>query len=477
MAVLASSLLTCGCASRPVNPPLAHADPNTGYRFTTRPQYSTTNENLVVLAFSGGGTRAAAFSYGVLEFLRKTEVVGQKGNRSRLLDHVGVITGVSGGSFTALAYGLYGEKLFDDYEQRFLKRDVQGEITVRTLNPAYWPSLWSGGWGRSELAADLYDEILFNGATFGDLNRANGPFIIASATDISTGARLAFTQTTFDVLCSDLNAVRLARAAAASSAVPVVLTPVTLNNYGGNCGYTAPEWVKPFINTSDAPRPAARATRHLKEEAELEDSIERPYIHLVDGGVSDNLGMRSVLDSLELIEALHLVGLPSPLDRTRRIVVFVVNSLSTPKTAWDKSESPPGTLEILVKATGVPIDHYSYEATELLKDSQARWHAMRQVRQSSAFAGNKDTDIATTLRTPDTTIYAIDVSFAQLTDKAELGYLNQLPTSFSLSAEAVDRLRAAAGKIILASPDFQRLLRDVGATIVSPSERGAGRTQ
>ncbi|WP_455279685.1 patatin-like phospholipase family protein [Cupriavidus necator] len=467
--VIAVSLLLLlgGCASRPVNPPLAHADPATGYRYTTRPHYSTTNENLVILAFSGGGTRAAAFSYGVLEFLRNTEVVGPRGIKSRLLDHVGVVTGVSGGSFTALAYGLYGDKLFDDYEQRFLKRDVQGEITFRTLNPAYWPSLWSGGWGRSELAADLYDEILFNGATFGDLNRGQGPFIIASATDISTGARLPFTQTTFDVLCSDLNGVRLSRAAAASSAVPVVLTPVTLNNYGGNCGYVPPDWVKPFIDAADPPRPAARATRHLKEEAELGDSVNRPYIHVVDGGVSDNLGMRAVLDALELMEALHLVGQPTPLDHTRRIVVFVVNSLSTPKTAWDKSESSPGTLQILVKATGVPIDHYSYEATELLKDSQARWHSMRQVRQSSAFKANKDAAVATTLRTPDATIYAIDVSFAQLADKAELAYLNELPTSFSLPPEAVDRLRAAAGKIILASPDFQRLLRDVGARIMA----------
>lgn len=467
--VIAAALLLLlgGCASRPVNPPLAHADPATGYRYTTRPHYSKTSENLVILAFSGGGTRAAAFSYGVLEFLRNTEVVGPRGVKSRLLDHVGVITGVSGGSFTALAYGLYGDKLFDDYEQRFLKRDVQGEITFRTLNPAYWPSLWSGGWGRSELAADLYDEILFNGATFGDLNRGQGPFIIASATDISTGARLPFTQATFDVLCSDLNAVRLSRAAAASSAVPVVLTPVTLNNYGGNCGYTPPDWIKPFIDAADPPRPAARATRHLKEGAELEDSVNRPYIHVVDGGVSDNLGMRAVLDALELMEALHLVGQPTPLDNTRRIVVFVVNSLSTPKTAWDKSESSPGTLEILVKATGVPIDHYSYEATELLKDSQARWHSMSQVRQSSAFKANKDAAVATTLRTPDATIYAIDVSFAQLEDKAELAYLNELPTSFSLPPEAVDRLRAAAGKIILASPDFQRLLRDVGARIVA----------
>ncbi|WP_455286784.1 patatin-like phospholipase family protein [Cupriavidus necator] len=468
--ILALLLLLGGCASRPVNPPIAHADPNAGYRFVTRPQYATDNENLVILAFSGGGTRAAA-SYGVLEFLRNTEVVGPIGKRSRLLDHVGVITGVSGGSFTALAYGLYGEKLFDDYEQRFLKRDVQGDITFRTLNPAYWPSLWSSGWGRSELAADLYDEILFHGATFGDLNRGTGPFIIASATDISTGARLPFTQATFDVLCSDLNAIRLSRAAAASSAVPVVLTPITLNNYGGTCGYEPPAWIKPFVDASDPPRPAARATRHLREEAEFGDSINRPYLHFVDGGVSDNLGMRSVLDSLEVMEALHLVGQPSPLDHIRRIIVFVVNSLSTPKTAWDKSESPPGTLDILVKASGVPIDHYSYEATELLRDSQSRWQSMRQVRKSSAFAANKDATVATALRTPDATIYAIDVSFAQLTDKAELAYLNELPTSFSITAEAVDRLRAAAGKIIIASPDFQRLLQDVGARIVADPTR------
>ena len=146
-------LLLGGCASRPINPPITQADPTTGYRFETRQAQAKDKDNLVILAFSGGGTRAAAFSYGVLEFLRRTEVVGPKGNKVRLLDEVDVITGVSGGSFTALAYGLYGDKLFDDYEQRFLKRDVQGEIVARTFSPANWGKLWSTGWGRSELAA------------------------------------------------------------------------------------------------------------------------------------------------------------------------------------------------------------------------------------------------------------------------------------------------------------------------------------
>ncbi len=463
--VLALILLLGACATRPINPPITQADPRTGYRFETRQAQDKYKDSLVVLAFSGGGTRAAAFSYGVLEFLRRTEVVGPKGNKGRLLDAVDVITGVSGGSFTALAYGLYGDKLFSEYEQRFLKRNVQGEIIARTFSPASWGKLLSTGWGRSELAAQLYDEILFNGATFGDLDRGNGPLILASATDISTGSRFVFSQRIFDVICSDLNAVSLSRAAAASSAVPVVLSSVTINNYGGTCNAITPAWAKPFIESDKPPRPAARAIRALKAEQAFGDSVHRPYLHLVDGGVSDNVSMRSVLDSLEILESLHDAGLPTPFDSARRIVVFIVNSLSSPPTNWDESESPPGTVDILLKSAGTPIDAFSYEAVELLKDTAARWQTLRRIRNSAAYAA-KDPAVAAALRVPDAEIYAIDVSFPALKDKAELDYLNRQPTSFVLPADAVDRLRAAAGTIIRDSAEFQRLLKDVGAKVV-----------
>ncbi len=467
MLVAAGVALLAGCATRPVNPPITHVDPATGYRAETRQAQIRDKDNLVILAFSGGGTRAAAFSYGVLEFLRKTEVVGPKGNRIRLLDQVDIITGVSGGSFTALAYGLYGDKLFNDYEQRFLKRNVQGEIISRTLSPANWTKLGSTAWGRSELAANLYDEILFNGATFGDLDRGNGPLILASATDISTGSRFVFTQRVFDIICSDLDAVPLSRAAAASSAVPVVLSPVTINNYGGTCNRTAPAWVKRFIDSDNPPRPAARAIRSIKAEEAFGDGANRPFLHLVDGGVSDNVGMRSVLDAMEVLEALHDAGLPTQLDNVKRIIVFVVNSLSSPPTPWDKSEEPPGTVDVLLKSAGTPIDAFSYEAVELLRDTAAQWQTMRLIRESKAMAANKDPVVATAIRAPQAEIYAIDVSFAALKDKAEFDYLNQQPTSFVLPPEAVDRLRAAAGTIILDSPEFKRLLKDVGATMVS----------
>jgi NTE family protein len=467
LAALASAALLglAGCASRPVNPPLKAALPDGGYTFQSRQKHFKSQDTLVVLAFSGGGTRAAAFSYGVLEYLQKTVMVGPDGERLRLIDSVDLITGVSGGSFTALAYGLYGEKLFTDYQQRFLKRDVQGELLARSLSPRYWADYIGGTAGRSELAANYYDEILFNGATFGDLDRGDGPFIVASATDISSGTRVPFDQGVFNLLCSDLNAVRLSRAAAASSAVPVVLSTVTLDNYGGSCNVGVPAWVKTFTEAADPPRPAARAIRGLKEGQALADGANRPFIHLVDGGISDNVGMRGVLDALQLLEAMHVAGEPTPLDKVKRIVVFVVNSLSSPPTTWDSSEQGPGMVEVLLKSSGVPIDRYSYEAVELLKDISARWENARRLRDLAGCATAKESPVCAAIRVPQATIYAVDVSFPALKDKAELDYLNRQPTSFVLPDEAVDRLRAAAGTIIAASPEFQRLLKDAGVKI------------
>ncbi len=460
--------LLAGCATAPINPPITHADPNAGYRFETREKYARNKEDIIVLAFSGGGTRAAAFSYGVLEALRDTEVIDRNGRRERLLDSVDVITGVSGGSFTALSYGLYGDRLFSDYEQRFLKRDVQGELIGRALNPAYWGRLGSPYYGRSELAADLYDEILFNGATFADLQRGSGPMIVASATDLNSGSRFYFTQKMFDILCSDLNGVHLSRAAAASSGVPVVLSPVTIDNYAGTCDYKEPPFLARINKSAAVTRPAARAMQDMKELRYYEDGKQRPYLHLVDGGVADNLAMREILAILEELEALHLEGLPTPLDRAKRLAVFIVNSLSTPPLDWDKKRSNPGTVEVLLQATGVPIDHYSYEAVELLRDTAARWKMLRAIRDAGVIPekDKRDPVLAEVERVPNLEVYVINVSFAELKDATERAYLNEQPTSFVLPPEAVDRLRAAAGTIVLESPDFQRYLKDLGDRVV-----------
>ncbi len=358
-----------GCASRPINERIAQVDPKAGYRpdLLIPKRQNNDPHTLFVLSFSGGGTRAAAFSYGVLEELRRTEITAS-GHRRRLIDEVDIITGVSGGSFTALAYALYGDRLFSEYEARFLKRDVQGDLLARSLNPFNWWKFVGGTAGRSELAAEYYDEILFEGATFRDLLDKSGPIAIATGTDISTGSRFAFFQNDFDLLCSDLNTVRLSRAAATSSAVPVVLSAVTFNNYGGTCGYQYPAWVKDVANPDARVRPAARALQRYLEMQDFQNSKDRPYIHLVDGGVADNIGVRGVLEAFEELAASAAFRGEVGFGVVRRIVLIVVNARSSPSTDWDRSESPPGFVAQLLQASVVPIDRYSFETVELMKD-------------------------------------------------------------------------------------------------------------
>jgi NTE family protein len=233
-------VIASGCAHWPATPRLELAGAP-GYRFAevTRPGQS--DDLLVVLAISGGGMRAAALGYGVLEELRRTEVM-VNGVKRRLLDEVDVISAVSGGTLPATYYSLRGENTFGEFETRVLSRNLERELALRIVTPINWFRLPSGTFGKSDLFAELYDETVFNYATFGDLKRAKGPFVIINGTDVTTGARFSFTQDYFDAICGDLSRVTLGRAIATSTALPPLLTPITLENRGGNCGRKAPAW-------------------------------------------------------------------------------------------------------------------------------------------------------------------------------------------------------------------------------------------
>ena len=460
-----AAVMLAGCASRPINEPIAQVDPTAGYRphLLIPKRQNNDSHTLFVLSFSGGGTRAAAFSYGVLEELRRTEVVVD-GQHRRLIDEVDVITGVSGGSFTALAYALYGDRLFSEYEDRFLKRNVQGALVRRFLNPFNWWKFVGGSAGRSELAAEYYDEILFEDATFGDLLKKPGPVALATGTDLSTGARLAFFQNDFDLLCSDLNTVHLSRAAATSSAVPIVLSPVTFNNYGGTCGFQYPNWVQDVADPETRIRPSGRALQRFQDMQNFQKSEERPYIHLVDGGVSDNIGVRGVLEAIQELAASAAFRGEVGFGVIERIVLIVVNSHSSPSTDWDRRESPPGFVSQLLQSSGVPIERYSYETIETMKDIAEIWEWRRELLVAEKrFAGATEAQAEASV--PKVTLDVIDISFDAITDPAERAFFMELPTSFVLPEEDIDRLVEVAGQLMRQSGEYESIVHDMGGSL------------
>ncbi|MBI4831183.1 MAG: patatin-like phospholipase family protein, partial [Candidatus Lindowbacteria bacterium] len=193
---------------------------------------------LLILAFSGGGTRAAALSYGVLEALSRVEIPSSAYSRDlhndehkrTLLDEVDVISSVSGGSFTAAYYGLYKNRIFQDFPRRFLYHNVNRGLLLQALSPINFVRLASPGFGTSDLAAEYYDKLLFGGATFGDLQEQDTPVLFIQATDIVDGIYFGFAPYYFSLLCSDLDSYPVSRAVAASAAFPGPLNAITLRN-------------------------------------------------------------------------------------------------------------------------------------------------------------------------------------------------------------------------------------------------------
>ena len=434
-----------------VNAPLKKYEPGYGYNAQNMQKQGKSDELLLILSFSGGGTRAAAFSYGVLEELRATEVT-YDGKKHRLLDEVDMISGVSGGSFTAAYFGLFGDRIFEDYETRFLKKNIQGAIVTSTLfNPVNWVRLSSPYFDRSDLAAEYYDKNVFDGKTFGDMIEQKGPVILINATDMSLGERFTFHQVIFNPICSDLSKFSVARACAASSAVPGVLTPITLKNYAGSCGFVLPGLI-------DVSSQSYRQRETQNNLALLMDSEKKPYFHLIDGGVADNLGLRAIEESVDAVGNIWTMMKHTRREKVRKVVFIVVNAETKIESSWDKIEFIPPLSAMVSNYSTIAIVRYNRETMAVLQESFDRW--AHQIRSGRCPAGQISKEPGSC---GDIEFYLADVRFENLRDKAEDNYLSKLPTSFRLPSEDVDRLKAAARRLLKESNDFQKLIKDLSS--------------
>lgn len=253
------------------------------------------NKKKIGLSLSGGGYRATIYHLGTLKKLKELEI----------LDKVDVISTNSGGSITGATYGLHKDNFeaFESVIRQGVKRSVIKGVLVSWqfllvfATTLFWMLtilyLLANGYAWSSfgllialvvvflffqfnlfpistLNEKMYNTFFFNNKTLNDL-RKDVRFAI-NATNLETGRLFTFSNDTmgdsvYDFPSDDDEPIKfesdnfpIARAVAASTAVPFVFTPIKIDK-------------EFFSNTEDTKRAKPR---------------------LVDGGVYDNQGAHKI---------------------------------------------------------------------------------------------------------------------------------------------------------------------------------------
>lgn len=455
IAVLFLVLQLSACAHYPLNQPSHSFDKHAGYRFDNlQPGPRNTDSLFVCLTFSGGGTRAAALSYGVMEELRQTRI-RVDGQEKSLLDEVDVISSVSGGSFTAAYYGLFRDRLFADFHTRFLERNIQGALAARLFNPVNLVRVASPWFSRIDLAAELYDHEVFDAAVFSQLEHNGRPLVILNATNLGPGRRFDFSQDYFDAIGSRLDQYPVSRAVAASSAFPFLLSPISLKNYPQAEGYEPPPWYRGALEPRDWAEPRYNAAKNLHVYLDKQNA----YVHLMDGGLADNIGARAVLDAYErgFIRTRINQG------KIKHLVLIVVNARTESEDTLSRQESPPWIFTVAEKTATIAMDNYSFESIDRFRSElKGRVQTQKDLEAANRRLAEYCPQAPKFPPFPaDVDTYLVEINFkaVALLPGEDPRYYLDLPTNFKLSREQLDKLIAIGPKLLKASPQYQCLLK------------------
>ena len=456
-------LLLCSCQTAfvPANQPLlqnAQGAPEyrSGYALLPmlqRPQ----GEIVFIMAFSGGGKRSAAFAHGVLRGLRQIPVV-EDGRTRSLLDELDYIASVSGGSFPAMHYGLYHDKSFETFPREFLKVDVNAYVYGTYLLPWNWEWLVNPFYGTNDRMAEVYDRLMFHGATYADLLRQGLPVISINATDIANGISFSFTQPTFDLICSDLSTFPVSRAVAASNGFPVLFSPITLTSHTPDCRGMRPPTAPP-AEWADTPDALSRRAVLARTANRYLDPERTKFVHLLDGGISDNLALRGVVNGGialdDTSDAFRRVAL-----KARRILVLSVDGQSAPDPSLSKQRVVTGLSQIFGAVSGTQIDAYNFE-TLVLTDSELRnlVESVRKVRcaQARVIEGYNCDDVRGAL---------VHISLASIPDPQERQRLQAIPTGLTIPDEDVDLLVSSGEQLVQHNATIRGLISDLDGPAV-----------
>jgi NTE family protein len=418
-------------------------------------QHGDNDGTVIGLAFSGGGTRGAAFAYGVLGQLARTPSP-RPGARRDLLDHVQIVSGVSGGSIIAAYYGLKGRAALDDFREQFLTQDLMGELAtnVSLINIS---RAMGGGVNTDNRMRDWLNAHLYHGANYGALI-ARRPIVLINATDVYNRTPFLFAPATFAAMCSDLTEYPIAGAVAASAAVPGAFAPIIIEPFPSKCEMPLPERVLHAANNPNE-SPLLHSFAKALERAR---TGKVKYIKLFDGGLVDNYGLSGITIARASVGTPYGPLRPEEAIRLRRFLFVVVDAGRGPQGEWSQTLDGPAGKDLVNAVVDTVVDantRSSYAAFEATmnhwRNEMIRWRCGLKREEVKRLRGETGPWNCRDLKFTITR-----VSFEQL-DANLARHLNDVPTTFTLPAATVDEVSRAGGDALQANPSYQAFLRDM----------------
>jgi NTE family protein len=412
------------------------------------------DDTVIALSFSGGGTRAAAFSYGTLTALDQAPLPNRPVS---LLDRVDFVTGVSGGSILAAYYGLKKRKALVDFKQRFLLRNAQEnlQMDLSLLNIARG---LQGGINDPTAFPRWLDDNLFEHATFRTLLAQRRPYIWINASDIYDRTPFVFGPVIFRALCSNIADYPISLAVAASAAVPVVFAPVVIQGFPGRCSIPLPPWVEHVRSNPDAP-PLLKLFANAMQRYH---SGEVRYVKLLDGGMVDNYGLAGFTIARLASETPYGPLEPQEAVKLRRLLFLVVDAGRAPAGSWSQTVQGPSGANLITAASDTATESGAVGSYTAFEDAMKEWQrALVNWRCQLSAAERRRYAAAPGWSCHDVRIFVGRIAFDQLGPQ-RAAQLNNIETAFKLPADQVDMLIAAGHDAFNNSTVVNAFLRSLG---------------
>ena len=469
--VIATAALLTACASIQNDPVNQRLTANAREADAELASVTETNydDMVVALSFSGGGMRAAAFSYGVLEGFDQIRVPSRTGAVS-LLDRLDFLSGVSGGSILAAYYGLKGRAAMGDFRQRFLlanaEESLQTDLSLGNIARGL-----NGGVNDTTKFPVWLDAHLYGQATYKDLLRRTRPRVWINAADIYDRTAFIFAPVTFSALCSDLASYPVSLAVAASAAVPVVFAPIVIQNYHDSCATPLPAWVARARNDPNA----APLIKSYANALERYRSGALNYVKLLDGGLIDNYGLAGF--TVARLAANTPFGPLAPQEavRLRRFLFLVVDSGRAPSGQWAQTVPGPKGVDLIMATSDTATESGAIGSYSAFDATMSDWRkTLISWRCGLSEADRHRFGAPPGWNCRDVEFFISKISFDALgPDRAAA--LNRVETRFQLPPDQIDMLITAGRDALSANPKFRAFIASLGRAPppVPPAAPGA----